>query len=34
MNYPVMFLDQDNKTEFVPDFFLYFLELLREKNKF
>ena len=34
MNYPVMFLDQDNKTKLVSASFSYFLELVWEKNKF
>ena len=34
MNYPVMFLDQDNKTKIVSASFSCFLELVWEKNKF
>ena len=34
MNQPIMFLDPDNKVKLVPAPFYYFLELLREKNKF
>ena len=30
-NYPIMFLDRDNKTELVPAFFFYFVELMRAK---
>ena len=33
MNHPIKFLEQDNKTELVPDFFfLLFRILLREKK--
>ena len=28
MNYPIMFLDRDNKGKLVPAYFSYFLELL------
>ena len=34
MNHPVEFLIRDNITKLVPASFSYFLELLREKNKF
>ena len=34
MNHPIMFLERDNKGKLVPASFSYFLELLREKNKF
>ena len=34
MNHQIMFLDRDNKTKLVSANFFYFLELLREKNKF
>ena len=34
MNRPIMFLDRDNKTKLVPASFSYFLELLRQKNRF
>ena len=34
MNYPIIFLDRNNKTKLAPASFSYFLELLWEKNKF
>ena len=34
MNHTIMFFGRDDKGELVPVSFSYFLELLREKNKF
>ena len=34
MNHPIMFLDRDNKTKFVPAPFSYFLDSYERKTNF